>query len=372
MDKIVNHATKTHGKEVNCSAPHNFTKAQPIAIFFPGQGATHISMGKDFYDSCSIARSVFEKAFSLVTNMSKSNDLQILMFEGPAEILMKTQHSQLATFITSIAIYHSFLARLPANAKIKLFAGHSLGEYTALCASGALSFEDTIKLLISRGTIMSQVINGSMVVILGSTFEKVEDIIATSLKVEQSEQIAQNNFTPLCYIANDNCEGQIVVSGNELGIRMVSEYCTKNSIKNIQLNVSGPFHSPLMSDAQSQMNKIIDTIAINNCNIGCISSVDPDRLITNSNSIRKAMYKQMAFPVRWREIMNNVYDGHNEDLQLEENREDKMKSLYTCFEIGASTVLTGLAKKSGYKCTAVNKFEILNSINFDLFNNLTK
>ena len=213
-----------------------------FSVIFPGQGSQLVGMGKEFYDKFDLVKSLFKEADDTL-NFSLSK----LILEGPKEELDLTINTQPAIFLISYSIFNVVKNEFDINLnKAKYFAGHSLGEYSALSCAGYLSFSDTLKILRIRGDAMQNSVpkgQGGMVAVLGSTVETIENLL------KDNEQ----NFN--AQIANDNSEGQIVLSGKMDDLDKLIIVLKENSIKNIKLPVSAPFHSSLMSKATSIMNQ---------------------------------------------------------------------------------------------------------------------
>ena len=213
-----------------------------FSVIFPGQGSQMVGMGKEFYDKFDLVKDLFKEADDTL-NFSISR----LIFEGPKEELDLTINTQPAIFIISYSIYNVINKEFNIDLnKAKYFAGHSLGEYSALSCAGHLSFSDTLKILRIRGDAMQNSVpkgKGGMVAVLGSTVETIEKILKEKEK----------NFT--VQIANDNSEGQIVLSGKVEDLDKLIIVLKESSIKSIKLPVSAPFHCSLMSKATSIMNE---------------------------------------------------------------------------------------------------------------------
>ena len=219
-----------------------------FSVIFPGQGSQIVGMGKEFYDKFELVKSLFKEADETL-NYSISK----LILEGPKEELDLTTNTQPAIFLISYSIFNVIKKEFNIDLnKAKYFAGHSLGEYSALSCAGYLNFADTLKSLRIRGDAMQNSVpkgEGGMVAVLGSTVEVIEKI----LRDNESKFIAQ--------IANDNSEGQIVLSGKTKDLENLIELLKENSIKNIKLPVSAPFHCSLMSKATDIMKEELNKIS---------------------------------------------------------------------------------------------------------------
>ena len=213
-----------------------------FSVIFPGQGSQIIGMGKEFFEKYDLVKNLFKEADdALELSLSK------IILEGPKEELDLTINTQPAIFLVSYSIFNVIKKEFNIDlGKAKYFAGHSLGEYSALSCAGYLAFSDTLKLLRARGDAMQNAVpkgEGGMLAVLGSTVEKIEKILSEN----------ENNFT--AQIANDNSEGQIVLSGKNNDLSNLTEVLKTNMIKNIKLPVSAPFHCKLMHKATEIMKK---------------------------------------------------------------------------------------------------------------------
>ena len=295
------------------------------AFIFPGQGSQTIGMGKDFYESEDIAKQTFQQVND-VLGFSLSN----IIFNGSAEELAITTNTQPALMATSIAILRVLQEKSgkKINELCKVVAGHSLGEYSALCAADALTLEDTTRLLHIRSSSMQKASpqgEGAMAACLG--------ISQTSLQ-KMLNDLVENG---VCQIANDNVEGQIVISGHEYNIDRVVATLKDTGHKAIKLKVSAPFHSSLIKNAESPMQTALDSTNFSPLTVPLIANISAD-LVTDTTQIKENLLKQICGTVRWRETM------------------DKLANLgiYELVEIGSGRVLTGLAKKSPHNFTIRN------------------
>ena len=218
-----------------------------FSVVFPGQGSQMIGMGKDFYDKYDLVKNLFKEADD-VLDISLSK----IILEGPKEELDLTINTQPAIFLISYSIFNIIKKEFNIDLNsAKYFAGHSLGEYSALSCAGYLNFGETLKLLRKRGEAMQNAVPegvGGMVAVLGSKVENIEKILD------------ENNGKFFAEIANDNSEGQIVLSGNNEDLDKLIEILKSNSIKNIRLPVSAPFHCKLMNKATNIMKKEIEKV----------------------------------------------------------------------------------------------------------------
>ena len=286
-----------------------------FSVIFPGQGSQMVGMGKEFYDKYDLVKNLFKEADDTL-NFSISK----LILEGPKEELDLTANTQPAIFLISYSIYNVINQEFNVDlSKAKYFAGHSLGEYSALSCAGYLSFSETLKILRIRGDAMQNSVpkgQGGMVAVLGSTVEKIEKV----LKNNQQNFIAQ--------IANDNSEGQLVLSGKTDDLDKLIMILKENTIKNIKLPVSAPFHCSLMNKATDIMNDELDKLNFIEGKNKLISNVTANE-ISSTGELKDLLIKQIENRVRWRE---SVIYMINSDVNH-------------FIEIGPGKVLSGLVKR---------------------------
>jgi len=286
-----------------------------FSVIFPGQGSQIVGMGKEFYDKFDLVKNLFKEADNTL-NFSISR----LILEGPKEELDLTINTQPAIFLISYSIYNVINKEFNIDlSKAKYFAGHSLGEYSALSCAGYLSFSDTLKILRIRGDAMQNSVpkgQGGMVAVLGSTVETIEKI----LKEKEKNFIVQ--------IANDNSEGQIVLSGKLEDLDKLINVLKENSIKNIKLPVSAPFHCSLMSKATNIMNDELNKLNFTEGKNKLISNVTANE-IANTDELKDLLIKQIENRVRWRESVISMIDN----------------DINHFIEIGPGKVLSGLVKR---------------------------
>jgi len=286
-----------------------------FSVLFPGQGSQSVGMAKNLYDNFDYVKLLFHQADDIL-----KNSLSKTILEGPKELLDQTENTQPAIFLVSYSIFKFIKneSNFDFN-KAKFFAGHSLGEYSALACSESITFEQTLKLLKTRGKSMQSAVpkgQGGMLAILG---EKIENI---------NELISLNKDKFQCFVANDNSVGQVVVSGNTKDLDIFSEILKLKNIKNVKLSVSAPFHCVLMNSATEIMkNEIINTefkIPKNEIisNVTAKQTKDPDE-------IKDLLVKQIEKPVRWRESVINMINSNVDKF----------------IEIGPGKVLSGLVKR---------------------------
>ena len=258
-----------------------------FSVIFPGQGSQIVGMGKEFYTKFDTVKKLFNDADEIL-GFSISN----LILEGPKDKLDLTENTQPAIFLVGYSIFQLLKKEFNIDLnKANFFAGHSLGEYTALASANALSFSDTLRILKIRGNAMQSAVpkgEGGMVAVLGSEIEKIEKIIKEN----------KNKYE--CFIANDNSNGQLVVSGNNNEIEKFILDLKSNSIKNIKLPVSAPFHCKLMKKATDIMGKEIEKLEFKDPKNILISNVTAKE-ITSPSLLKDLLIKQIESRVRWRE-----------------------------------------------------------------------
>ncbi|NMN66919.1 [acyl-carrier-protein] S-malonyltransferase [Candidatus Pelagibacter ubique] len=308
-----------------------------FSVIFPGQGSQLVGMGKDFHEKYSLVRELFNEADDTL-GFSLSN----LILKGPKEDLDLTENTQPAIFLISYLIFKLIKKEFNINLnKASFFAGHSLGEYSALASAEALSFSDTLKILKIRGKAMQSSVPkgvGGMVAVLGSEIETVEKIINEN----------KNNYE--CYIANDNSLGQIVLSGNMQDLEKMMVDLKSANIKNIKLPVSAPFHCKLMNKATLIMREEIAKLDFKEPKNILISNVTGKEII-NSNELKDLLVQQIESRVRWREsVLLMMNKGVNQFI-----------------EIGPGKVLSGLIKRidKSVKVSAINTEEDIKLININ-------
>ena len=286
-----------------------------FSVIFPGQGSQIVGMGKEFYDKFDLVKKLFKEA-----DESLNFSLSKIILEGPKEELDLTTNTQPAIFLISYSIFNLVKNEFNIDlTKAKYFAGHSLGEYSALSCAGYLDFSDTLKILRIRGDAMQNSVpkgQGGMVAVLGSTVEVIENI----LKENSQKYIAQ--------IANDNSEGQIVLSGKNEDLDKLILTLKEQSIKNIKLPVSAPFHCSLMKNATKVMNEELNKLDFKETKNKLISNVTAEE-IKNTEELKDLLIKQIENRVRWRESVINMIKNDIKHF----------------IEIGPGKVLSGLIKR---------------------------
>ena len=308
-----------------------------FSVIFPGQGSQIVGMGKDFHNKYTLVQDLFKEADDTL-----GFPLSDLLLNGPKEDLDLTENTQPAIFLISYSIFKIIKEEFNKNlSEANFFAGHSLGEYSALAAAGSLSFSDTLKILKIRGRAMQSSVPkgvGGMIAVLGSEIETIENFIS------------ENKSKYECYIANDNSVGQIVLSGNIEDLEKMMIDLKSANIKNIKLPVSAPFHCKLMNKATLIMKEEIRKLNFKEPKNILISNVTGKK-ISNSNELKDLLIKQIESRVRWRESVLLMID----------------KGINQFIEIGPGKVLSGLIKRidRNVKVSAINTEEDIKLININ-------
>lgn len=297
------------------------------ALIFPGQGSQIVGMGKEFFNNFSFVKKIFQEADDkLKTNISK------IILDGPADKLQLTENTQPAILVVSYSIFETIKNEFNFGINnFKYFAGHSLGEYSALVCSNALEFQDALFLLYQRGKAMQSAVpvgRGSMLAVLGSNIENIENEIK-NLKLDND----------VCEIANDNADGQVIVSGDKKGVDLLKSNLQQKKIKSIPLKVSAPFHCSLMRPAAEKMkDKILSTkFKEPALEIVCNVTAKPEK---KAETIKKLLIEQIYSSVKWRESMIHVNES----------------GVSNFIEIGPGKVLSGMIKRTikDSNCFSIN------------------
>ena len=306
-----------------------------ISIVFPGQGSQKVGMGSDLLNKFNYTKHILEKADDIL-----GYNLSNLILNGPQEKLNQTTFTQPAIYLIGYTICEILKKETDFfNNKINFFAGHSLGEYTALTAADSLTFEQGLNLLKSRGEAMQSAVplgEGGMLAVLG-----VETDVVLKIINDNSERIK-------CFLANDNSKGQLILSGKHDELNKFAILLKEKKIKNIKLPVSAPFHCELMKEATIKMEKLINEQKFNNPNYKVVSNVTATEY-QNTEEIKDLLIKQIESPVRWRESIDYMINNGTS----------------TFVEIGPGKVLSGLIKRinKDVKVLNIDTLEDIQGIN---------
>jgi len=299
------------------------------AILFPGQGSQIVGMGSEFYNNFEIVKKIFKEADDKLNyKISK------IILEGPEDKLKLTQNTQPAILTVSYAIFSVLKKEYNFDFKsTKFFAGHSLGEYSALVCADSLEFNDALFLLFERGKSMQEAVpvgKGSMIAVLGSQIDELNNLIK-EVKIKG-----------VCEIANDNAEGQTIISGDIESINSLKDILKENKKKFIPLNVSAPFHCSLMSSAATKMKDKINSVNFKKpiFDVVCNVTSKPEN---NPKDIKKLLVEQICSTVRWRESIINISKENVTDF----------------IEIGPGKVLSGMVKRTvkNINCFSINSID---------------
>ena len=295
-----------------------------ISLVFPGQGSQKVGMGSDLYKKFESTKELFKKADEIL-----GYKISNLILSGPQEKLNQTTFTQPAIYLISCAICEILKKETEFfHNKFNFFAGHSLGEYTALTVADAITLEQGLLLLKNRGEAMQSAVplgEGGMLAVLGIETEEIKNII-------------KENFENIkCYLANDNSNGQIILSGKNNELDKFALNLKERKIKNIKLPVSAPFHCELMREATIKMKNLINDQEFKDPKIKIVSNVTAEEY-KNIDQIKQLLIKQIESPVRWRESIQYMIDqGTN-----------------TFVEIGPGKVLSGLIKRINKEVKVLN------------------
>ena len=282
------------------------------AWLFPGQASQKVGMGKDIYDKIPSAKEYFD-----IANGIMNNDIKSVIFEGPEEILKKTEFTQPAIYIVSVIIGKILVER---GFEPDCLAGHSLGEYSAYTIGGCFDFETGLNLVKARADSMSKAsskVKGKMAAIIGIEIDALERLCSTQFP---SKEVV---------VANYNAPGQFVISGTESSVNHIMAAAKSSGAKlTIELNVSGAFHSPLMSPAREELAELINSLEISNSIYPVFSNVDSKPKVKNQE-IKKSLIRQLESPVQW---ISSI-------LSMKEYGAGNF------FEIGPGNVLRGLNRR---------------------------
>ena len=296
------------------------------ALIFPGQGSQTVGMGKELADQFPVARAVFDEVDSAL-----GQKLSALIFEGPQDALTLTENAQPAIMATSIAALQVLKAEqgFDVGRDSHFVAGHSLGEYSALCAAGVLTLSDTARLLRLRGQSMQKAVpagQGAMAALIGADFDQAKQV---------ADEAAQGE---VCTVANDNAPGQVVISGAKAAIDRAIDIAKAKGIKRaILLEVSAPFHCPLMQPAAQAMREALASVKFNTPSVPVVANMTAKAEFDPIN-LRELLVLQVTGMVRWRESIHYL----------------KSQGVTRAIEIGAGKVLSGMVKRIEPEMTCVN------------------
>ena len=294
---------------------------KPIAFIFPGQGSQYVGMGKELYENFSVAKQIFEEADDAL-----HFSISALCFKGPEEALKLTENTQPAVLTASIAALR--VLQTEKGMTPHFTAGHSLGEYSALVASGAIVFSNAVKIVRLRGKFMQEAVpvgEGAMAAILGMEREQVEKVCE---EVSSGEVLTPANF---------NCPGQIVIAGHSKAVERALERVKQDGKKGMLLPVSAPFHSPLMKPAGERLEKALDEIAVSDLRIPLVTNVEAE-VNTLKDRVKGLLVAQVSSPVRWEDSMRKMIE----------------KGIEKFLEIGPGKILSGLMKRIDHRIETGN------------------
>ena len=305
------------------------------ALLFPGQGSQFVGMGNEFFSKFDTVKKLFKLA-----DEKLNRPISKIILEGPEDQLQLTENTQPAILIVSYSIFKVMQEEFDFNFQnFNFFAGHSLGEYTALVCSNSLKIEDAIYLLQERGKAMQKAVpvgQGSMIAVLGSEIEKIDELL---------KSIDFKNG--VCEVANDNAKGQIIVSGDKTSVNLFSSKLKELKVKTIPLKVSAPFHCTLMKPAADVMREKINNINFNTPNKKIINNVTADEE-KNSEKIKDLLVQQIYSSVKWRDSLINMSKNGVENF----------------VDIGPGKVLSGMVKRTikNAKAFSINSIADINNL----------
>jgi len=307
------------------------------ALLFPGQGSQVVGMGLEFYSNFDLVKKIFKQADSKL-----NYPITKLILEGPENKLQLTENTQPAILTVSYSIFRVLKDEFGFDLNsFKYFAGHSLGEYSALVCAGSLTFDDALYLLHERGKAMQEAVpvgTGSMVAVLGMKINDINDLLNS-----------RNKNEGICEIANDNANGQVIISGNKKSVESFQITLKEHKIKSIPLKVSAPFHCLLMKPAANSMEEKINNTEFKDPLFKIISNVSANSE-SKPNNIKRLLIEQIFSTVKWREGLIYMSNG----------------GIKNFVEIGPGKVLTGMVKRTVKEpnCFSINSItDIKNFIN---------
>ncbi len=299
------------------------------ALLFPGQGSQVVGMGSEFYNNFKMVKEIFDEADEkLKYKISK------IILEGPENKLKLTENTQPAILTVSFAIFLVLKKEFNFDFKnTKFFAGHSLGEYSALVCADSLNFKDALYLLYERGKSMQEAVpvgKGAMIAVLGSQLDEINNFLK-NIKTKG-----------ICEVANDNADGQIIISGNVESINDFKNILKENKKKFVPLNVSAPFHCSLMKPAAIKMKDKINSIDFQKPKFDIVCNVT-SKPESNPENIKRLLVDQIFSTVRWRESIINMSKGN----------------ITNFIELGPGKVLSGMVKRTvkNINCFSINSID---------------
>ena len=305
------------------------------ALLFPGQGSQIVGMGLEFYNSYSVVKNIFNQA-----DETLNFPLSKIILDGPADQLQLTKNTQPAILTVSYSIFRVLKDEFNLNlGTFSFFAGHSLGEYSALVCANSLNFKDALYLLHERGKAMQNAVpvgKGSMVAVLGSNIDEINKYITNNIK------------QGVCQIANDNAEGQLIISGDKESVSQLQLILKDKKIKCIPLKVSAPFHCDLMKPAAKIMKEKIENINFSKPSINIVSNVNA-KPENNPDKIKNLLIEQIFSSVKWRESLINMSNSNVNEF----------------IEIGPGKALSGMVKRTikGANTFSINTIADINNLN---------
>ena len=305
------------------------------ALLFPGQGSQIVGMGLEFYNKYSVVKNIFNQA-----DETLNFPLSKIILDGPADQLQLTKNTQPAILTVSYSIFKVLKDEFNLNlGTFSFFAGHSLGEYSALVCANSLNFKDALYLLHERGKAMQNAVpvgKGSMVAVLGSNIDEIKKYITNNVK------------EGVCQIANDNAEGQLIISGDKESVSQLQLILKEKKIKCIPLKVSAPFHCDLMKPAAKIMKEKIEKINFSKPSINIVSNVNA-KPENNPDKIKSLLIEQIFSSVKWRESLINMSKSNINEF----------------IEIGPGKALSGMVKRTikGANTFSINTIADINNLN---------
>ena len=305
------------------------------ALLFPGQGSQIVGMGLEFYNKYSVVKNIFNQA-----DETLNFPLSKIILDGPADQLQLTKNTQPAILTVSYSIFKVLKDEFNLNlGTFSFFAGHSLGEYSALVCANSLNFKDALYLLHERGKAMQNAVpigKGSMVAVLGSNIDEIKKYITNNVK------------EGVCQIANDNAEGQLIISGDKESVSQLQLILKEKKIKCIPLKVSAPFHCDLMKPAAKIMKEKIEKINFSKPSINIVSNVNA-KPENNPDKIKSLLIEQIFSSVKWRESLINMSNSNVKEF----------------IEIGPGKALSGMVKRTikGANTFSINTIADINNLN---------